>query len=95
MISVIRKGQGKGEYIGRPSPLGNPFYLKCEADREMVIAQYREWLIPRLLADTPQRKEFQRLQAIHRQEHELNLICFYSPKACHGDVIKELLYLYP
>ena len=28
-------------YIGRPSPLGNPFPMKSEKDRDSVVQQFR------------------------------------------------------
>jgi hypothetical protein len=38
--------QGRGDYIGRPSVLGNPFSL-CQWSREEAVGQYRrEWLWP-------------------------------------------------
>ena len=31
-------------YIGRPSPLGNPFVIDRDGDRATVIAKYERWL---------------------------------------------------
>jgi hypothetical protein len=42
MITVGNKKLGaRGIYVGRPSPLGNPFPLQCEAQRSAVIAVRR------------------------------------------------------
>lgn len=35
---------GPGEYVGRPSPLGNPFAIGRDGTRNEVVAAYREWL---------------------------------------------------
>jgi hypothetical protein len=44
-IRVARKGQGLGGvYVGRPTPLGNPFRLEKEDQREEVVARYATWL---------------------------------------------------
>ena len=72
-------------YIGRPSPLGNPFPMKSEKDRDSVVQQFRIYFIDRLLARDPEiEKAFKKLQP------DNNLVCFCAPKACHGDVIKKL-----
>jgi hypothetical protein len=35
-------------YVGRPSPLGNPFASPRDGDRATVIAKYRSWLWAKL-----------------------------------------------
>lgn len=67
-------------YIGRPSKWGNPFTIGKDGNREQVIEKYRNWIIkqPNLMSDL----------------HELKgktLGCWCSPKACHGDVLAELV----
>ena len=45
MITVANRRTGAvGEYIGRPSPLGNPFMIGRDGTRDEVIAKYRVWL---------------------------------------------------
>jgi hypothetical protein len=31
-------------YIGRPYPLGSPFFMKNESERSVVVDKYRNWL---------------------------------------------------
>jgi len=67
-------------YIGRGSKWGNPFVIGQDGTREEVIEKYRQYILnqPELLRDL----------------HELDgkvLGCFCKPKACHGDVLQELL----
>ena len=38
ILITNKKAGGRGVYVGRPSPLGNPFALRDEAEREQVIA---------------------------------------------------------
>jgi len=66
-------------YIGRPSKYGNPFKITKNTTREEVIEKYRQYAEanPGLL------EEIRKLKG-------KNLVCFCSPKPCHGDVILEL-----
>lgn len=91
-IRVLNKHHGaKGEYIGRGSPLGNPFPITLLASREQVIRQYRDWLEQQIeLKNWTVINELDRLAEI-AQQGDLNLVCFCAPKPCHGDVIKQLL----
>ncbi len=67
-------------YIGRPSKWGNPFVMKSEKDRDEVVLKYREWINtqPELLRSLSELKD-------------KKLGCFCAPKACHGDVLVELI----
>lgn len=87
MIPVINQRHTKmlpGDvYIGRPSPVGNPFVIGKDGNREQVIALYEEWidmhpeLIERLSDRQPRR-----------------LVCWCAPLACHGDVLARKLEEY-
>lgn len=67
-------------YIGRGSKWGNPFKIGPDGNRQEVIAKYREWIQsqPELMASLP-------------ELDGKTLGCFCKPKACHGDVLVELL----
>jgi Domain of unknown function (DUF4326) len=67
-------------YIGRPSIWGNPFEIGRDGTREEVIEKYREYILrkPELLS---------RLENLRGK----TLACWCKPKACHGDVLVELL----
>lgn len=67
-------------YIGRPSIWGNPFEIGKHGNRKEVIEKYREYVLndPLLMS----------------QLMELDgkvLGCWCRPKACHGDVLVELI----
>lgn len=66
-------------YIGRPSKWGNPFIVGKHGTRRDVVEKYRAWIMqqPHLLAALDE------LRGKH-------LICWCSPLACHGDVLREL-----
>lgn len=89
-ISNKRAG-GQGHYVGRPTPLGNPYRMQDEAERDQVIAQYRRWLRKRLLKDDRVRAEMNRLYRELVQTGQLELTCWCSPRRCHAEVIAEAL----
>ena len=99
MITVVNKYKGGiGQYIGRGSPLGNPYsHMKgtkaqvVVATREEAIARYRRWFAEQCYFNKPEIiRELQRLLTLAK-EGDLNLVCFCAPQSCHGDVIKEFL----
>lgn len=88
---IIHRASPKGQVKG--SPLGNPFHLKDESERDNVIQKYRIWLWNHIKAGTPEIvNELLRLYNLALKQDELNLICFCAPKACHGDVIINCIY---
>lgn len=82
----------KRVYVGRPTPLGNPFKVKPHGpyERDETIKLYRRWLAERVLGDvdTPQRRM---LQALAAETQPLELACWCAPRACHADVIKSAI----
>ena len=104
MIQILNKNKDDcscGEYIGRGSPLGNPFdwtgsnhyQVKYQVkDRATAIENYSQYLRYRLLHGDPEIcAAMNKLWKIWREEGKLNLICFCSPLDCHGRVIREIL----
>lgn len=66
-------------YIGRGSIWGNPFIIGKDGDRSEVINKYRMYILnsKELLSKIPALKN-------------KTLGCWCKPKACHGDVLKEI-----
>lgn len=86
MVNVYNKRDGShpgAVYIGRPGRWGNPFPLGSEADRPAVLKQYRNWLY------SPEQASFR--QAATDQLQGRDLTCWCAPKACHGDILAELV----
>lgn len=97
-IQVVNGGR-QGEYVGRPSILGNPYSHKfgeqkyLTLTREEAITRYREWLIEQLQKqNSPQFKELLRLAQIVGKEGKLVLRCWCAPLPCHADVIRDLVF---
>lgn len=73
----------------RGHPLANPFKLPrkaTEADRSACLERYREWLLS--LPDWRQQID---ALAARVQATGLPLGCWCAPKACHADVLAELI----
>lgn len=80
-------------YIGRGSPLGNPFKVKPYGpfERGETIEHYRAHLRERLAEGGAVAQELRRLRGILNAGSALELECFCKPRACHGDVVREAL----
>ena len=93
MIHIKNKKvyDGDGFYVGRPSPLGNPFAIDAKTPRAKAIEQYREWLVEMLKTNNPTSKAFRVLVDFYRQEKEMTLICWCVPLQCHAEVIREFV----
>jgi len=85
--------------VDRKTPLGNPFYLKEEADRDKVCDAYEEWFNNSVLVGGKSIPEghlndfllkaynyLQEILKVARTEHVV-LLCHCGPKRCHADTI--------
>lgn len=79
-------------YVGRGSPLGNPFPIDVRAGqtRRLVIQAYREWLRDRIKEGD--KKVCDALNDIANASlngKAVNLVCFCHPHDCHARIIKD------
>jgi len=75
-------------YVGRPFPLGNPFAMKSEADRETVVAAYRIWLWAEIKNESSKaRAELFAIARRVKAGESIRLVCWCKPLACHADII--------
>lgn len=92
-IKVLNKYKDpvkRAEYVGRGSPLGNPYPITSELPRKEAIAKYEDWLYSKIEnGDSKVLKELIRLADIHKQNGKLEIYCFCKPHPCHGDIIAE------
>jgi hypothetical protein len=67
-------------YIGRPSPWGNPITIRDSGSRQACLEAYEHYLLerPELIAQ------------IRRELKGKNLVCWCSPKPCHGDILLRI-----
>lgn len=71
-------------YIGRGSPLGNPYVIGEHGEREKVIEDYRRYLAQKLFDRDPEIEK-----ALRALTLDSKLLCYCTPRPCHGTVIQE------
>jgi hypothetical protein len=69
-------------YVGRPSPLGNPFHFQRGDLREDLLEQYRLWLWQKI-----RENDWRVMLALRSITEETALVCSCAPKPCHSDVV--------
>ena len=91
MITVGKRTDANAQYIGRGSPLGNPFRMNGETDRDRVCDRYETWFTQKVKErDVRVMNELRRLYRL-AQLGDLVLGCYCAPKRCHGETIKRFL----
>lgn len=95
MITVGRVNKNKKDfiniYIGRGSPLGNPFKMNSEKERPEVCAKYESYFYNEINKDGRLRIEIKKIFRLAKDGNNINLQCYCSPKQCHGDTIKQFI----
>lgn len=76
--------------VDRSSPLGNPFFMKSESERDIVCDKYKAWLYKNLNTSSVQR-ELAVLKDVLNKYGRLNLFCWCAPKRCHAEEIRKYL----
>jgi hypothetical protein len=104
MITVVNKHTHKPTeydwYIGRGSPLGNPFTSKPLANtkaqfqcksREESVAKFKEYILEKI--EKKDSVVCASLNYIYSMalKGDVNLICYCSPELCHGHIIKRII----
>lgn len=89
-ITIGKRWEENSYYVGRPSPLGNPFVMKGESDRDEVCEKYDQWL--RTQISQGNQKIISELQQIDRMSaNGIVLGCYCHPKRCHAESIKAVI----
>ena len=87
-------------YIGRGSPLGNPFGVKGKRvnyakltvpTREEAIEEYKLYFREMYGKDNELTKYFDEIYEHYKNGEDVYLQCFCKPLPCHGDFIAEEL----
>jgi len=92
VITVVNKRhfKGKGIYIGRPGPLGNPFIVGRNGSLDEVMEKYEKYLPSGIKSSKKMAEAFERIKKAAK-EGDVNLICWCVPKKCHGNIIKRMV----
>jgi len=98
MTRVVHcKKEKYDEYIGRPTNWGNPWTHRTSKvtdriveSREEAVNNYRAWLLGEDFQNVLQRQRAWILKNLPILEGK-TIACWCHPKACHGDVLVEIL----
>lgn len=102
MIQVVNKYKHRPTpedvYVGRGSPLGNPFSWHPDidskfrvADRAEAISKYSEYAKWARMNNAPFHNTLNHLTLRALKGENINLVCFCKPLGCHGDIIKKMI----
>ena len=81
--------------IARPSPLGNPYPMKTEADRDTVCDQHLVYFEQKILENDPViLNELRKINKLAENKPVFKIGCFCTPRRCHGDPIAYFLNNY-
>ena len=79
-------------YVGRPSPLGNPFPISPTSIRAQVIERFRAHATAALASpDHPLTRALAALRARLDAGERLALECYCAPLPCHANLLADLL----
>jgi len=93
IIDIVhcKRHVGPQHYVGRPSPLGNPF-TALEHGRPKAIALYKTWLDLQWITNNSLVKdEIIRLGLILKRKKTITLSCWCAPKSCHAEIVGQAL----
>lgn len=86
------KQQEDSFYVGRPSPLSNPFIITESQTRAICIERYTSMLISAIQQNDPRIiSALQKIESHLKIHGKVNLVCWCSPEPCHADVIRNIL----
>jgi len=71
-------------FVSRPGPLGNPFVIGIDGDRDAVIRKFKAYFNRRIREDSQYKKDVLKLEG-------KDLICWCAPLSCHAEVIRDYL----
>ncbi len=79
--------------IDRQSPVGNPFYMHNESERNAVCDQYQEYFNNNIANKNRCPEFMEYLRDIYKkaQVTKVALACWCAPKRCHGETIKKFI----
>jgi len=87
-ICIVKGPRADAVYCGRPSPLGNPFRMLSESDRDRVCDEYDVWFHENVDNLKPVLRELWHKGV---RDGSLLLSCWCAPKRCHLETVKAFL----
>lgn len=94
-ITVTRINSPGAVNVGRPTALGNPYYMANESMRNEVCDKYELWFKNKTEAKDPAvMNQLRTLWRKGKADDVLKLGCYCAPKRCHADTIARFLRNY-
>lgn len=88
----VRCGYAPYEFrVDRASPVGNPFYMHDESERNEVCDKYEGYFYRQLNYNSEFAMYLRKMLNALRQYGRLYLYCWCAPKRCHAETIKQWL----
>ena len=91
-VKWIDKPNAINVYIGRGSPLGNPFVIGTHGTRDEVCDKYETYL--NQTTEPEVIRTLDKLVQLVRMGENINLQCYCQGKRCHGETIKNYITLH-
>lgn len=79
--------------VDRSSPVGNPFFMKNESQRDSVCDKYEEYF-HNMVEERVNKPFMEYLDKIHQaylNDEAIVLLCWCAPKRCHAETIKKYI----
>lgn len=78
--------------VDRGTPLGNPYPMRTEAERDRVCESYDAWLARQIEdPESAAARALRRLFERYRRGEDLALACWCAPKRCHAESLRKVL----
>lgn len=95
MKVVVTRVGPEAQNVGRPTALGNPFFMRDESMRNEVCDEYEKWFKDKVEKEDPAvMGQLKRLLSIGKKTGTINLGCYCAPRRCHADTIARFLKNY-
>ena len=87
MKTATQEEIDNAHYVGRPTPLGNPYSAR-QHGRIEAIALYKEWIqLQYLTGNMIVINELLKLASILHLDDKITLSCWCAPEPCHADIV--------
>jgi hypothetical protein len=74
--------------VDRTTPLGNPFFMKSEKERDLVCDEYEKYFSA-FIQKQEVKEYFDEIVKSYKQNGRVRLFCWCVPKRCHAFTIKQ------
>ncbi len=90
---LVAIGRGTVDFrVDRESPVGNPFPMRLETERNAVCEKYEQFFYKQMLDETSELYKYVTLIEIaHKEGDNINLWCWCAPLRCHAETIKKYI----